>query len=389
MEAGGRERLRSLMNPRRPRSRSPTSIPDPRPPTSDDDAIVEGTLRAPWKWETLIVESAVIGGDPSRWHRRLTGLANEMRLHRDAERREDPDSPKAARIERDLRNLGHLRAFALPIVDLLAAWPASGTWGEWLDRFAAIAPMVLRQPDGVLRVLQQLRPMAEIGPVSLDEARDVIADRLQMLEIDPPKSRYGRVFVGSPQQARGRTFRVVFVAGLAERMFPQRPHEDPMLLDREMREPLGAGLRAAGGSRAQRAPAAAPGGWGPDRAALALVSADRSGRVAAAGPELLCARHHARDHRAHPEAAAAPGCRRGGRGRRTGVAGARAARRRDRRSRARPVGAAAAAPGRPAGAGPRARPLPSAAERAAQAIGDGALGARRDRSGRRTTASRG
>jgi len=218
--------------------------PDPRPLTSneEDDAIVEGSLRAPWKWETLIVESAVIGGDPTRWHRRLTGLANEMRLQGDAERREDPDSPKAARIARDLRNLGHLRAFALPIVDLLATWPSSGTWGAWLDRFAAIAPMVLRRPDGVLRVLQQLRPMAEIGPVSLDEARDVIGDRLRMLEIDPPKSRYGRVFVGSPHQARGRTFRVVFVAGLAERMFPQRPHEDPMLLDREMREPLAAGL---------------------------------------------------------------------------------------------------------------------------------------------------
>jgi CRISPR/Cas system-associated exonuclease Cas4 (RecB family) len=165
-----------------------------------------------------------------------------MRLHLDAERKDDPDSPKAARIERDLRNLGHLRAFALPIVDRLATWPASDTWGAWLDRFAATAPMVLRWPEGVLRVLQQLRPMAEIGPVSLEEARDVIADRLQTLEIDPPRSRYGRVFVGSPQQARGRTFRVVFVAGLAERMFPQRPHEDPMLLDREMREPLGAGL---------------------------------------------------------------------------------------------------------------------------------------------------
>jgi hypothetical protein len=212
----------------------------PRDP--EDDAIVEGTLSAPWKWETLIVESAVIGGDPARWHRRLTGLANEMRLQWAAERKDDPDSPKAARIARDLRNLGHLRAFALPIVDRLAAWPASATWGEWLDRFAALAPMVLRQPEGVLRVLQQLRPMADIGPIALDEARDVIADRLRMLEIDPPRSRYGRVFVGSPQQARGRTFRVVFVAGLAERMFPRRPHEDPMLLDREMREPLDAGL---------------------------------------------------------------------------------------------------------------------------------------------------
>jgi ATP-dependent helicase/nuclease subunit B len=213
-----------------------------RPPPSDEDAIVEGTLRAPWKWETLIVESAVIGGDPRRWHRRLTGLANELRLQRDAERRDDPDSPKADRLDRDLRNLGHLRAFALPIVDLLASWPSSGTWGEWLDRFAAIAPMVLRQPEGVLRAVEQLRPMAEIGPVSLEEARDVIADRLQMLEMDPPKSRYGRVFVASPHQAPGRTFRVVFVAGLAERLFPQRPHEDPMLLDREMRAPLDAGL---------------------------------------------------------------------------------------------------------------------------------------------------
>jgi CRISPR/Cas system-associated exonuclease Cas4 (RecB family) len=211
-------------------------------PPSDDDAIVEGTLRAPWKWETLIVESAVIGGDPKRWHRRLTGLANEMRLQRDAERKDDPDSAKAARIERDLRNLGHLRAFALPIIDLLSQWPGTATWGEWLDRFAALAPLVLRQPERVLRVLEQLRPMAEIGPVSLDEARDVIADRLQMLDVDPPRSRYGRVFVGGPHQARGRTFRVVFVAGLAERMFPQRPHEDPMLLDREMRAPLGAGL---------------------------------------------------------------------------------------------------------------------------------------------------
>ena len=219
-------------------------IPDPRSPIPDpeDAAIVEGTLRAPWKWETLIVESAVIGGDPQRWARRLNGLANELRLQRDAELKEDPDSPKLARIERDLRNLGHLRAFALPIVNRLAAWPNSASWGEWLDRFAELAPEVLRQPERVLAVLGQLRPMAEIGPVSLDEAREVIAERLQMLDMDPPRSRYGRVFVGSPHQARGRAFRVVFVAGLAERMFPQRPREDPMLLDREMRIPLDAGL---------------------------------------------------------------------------------------------------------------------------------------------------
>ena len=47
---------------------------------SEDVAVIDGSLRAPWKWETLIVESAVIGGDPQRWHRRLDGLDHEYRV---------------------------------------------------------------------------------------------------------------------------------------------------------------------------------------------------------------------------------------------------------------------------------------------------------------------
>lgn len=203
---------------------------------------VDGSLRAPWKWETLIVESAVIGGDPQRWHRRLDGLAQEYRLKIREEGKEDPDSPRVRALARDLRNLSHLRAFALPVIDRLAGWPRTATWGQWLDRFAELAPVVLRKPERVLRVLAELRPMSEIGPVSLEEARDVVAERLLSVDFDPPRHRYGRVFVGGPHQARGRTFRVVFVPGLAERMFPQKPHEDPMLLDAEMRVPLDAGL---------------------------------------------------------------------------------------------------------------------------------------------------
>ena len=44
-----------------------------------DQAVVAGTLRAPWKWESLLVESAVIGGS-DRWARRLNGLAAEYEL---------------------------------------------------------------------------------------------------------------------------------------------------------------------------------------------------------------------------------------------------------------------------------------------------------------------
>jgi hypothetical protein len=213
---------------------------NPPPPDSDDDAIVGGTLRSPWKWEELIVESAVVGGrsrqeSGARWRRRLNGLAADYRYRLDELRREEPESPRVARIERDLRNLAHLRAFALPIVDELSAWPDDARWGEWLERFTALASRALKDPARVLRVLADLRPMAEIGPVTLEEARDVLHDRLAMLEREPPHDRHGRLFVGTPQEARGRSFTVVFVPGLAERVVPQRPREDPLLLDEPRR----------------------------------------------------------------------------------------------------------------------------------------------------------
>ena len=141
--------------------------------------------------------------------------------------------------------------------------------------------------------------MGAIGPVTLEEARDVLAERLRTLDEQPPANRYGRVFVGSPQQRRGRVFKVVFVPALAERLFPQKPREDPMLLDVEMRVPLDAGLfvqedrlknerlllRLAVGRR--------------DRAAVAVVSAAGRQRRATAGAVVLHARRDARGHRAH------------------------------------------------------------------------------------------
>jgi ATP-dependent helicase/nuclease subunit B len=215
----------------------------PRPSAEDTTAIIEGALRAPWKWERLIVESSVVGGDPERWRRRLRGLREAYETQKKEEQlREDPESPRRANLERNLQNLGHLSSFALPIVDTLATWPPQATWGEWLERFSELAPRVLRRPARVLRVLGELRAMSAIGPVSLEEARDVLAERLRTFDEHPPADRYGRVFVGSPHQARGRAFKVVFVPGLAERLFPQKLREDPLLLDKEMRRPLGARL---------------------------------------------------------------------------------------------------------------------------------------------------
>jgi ATP-dependent helicase/nuclease subunit B len=193
--------------------------------------VVDGSLRAPRRWEALLVESAVIGG-LDRWRSRLDGLAHEYRRRLAELEADDPGSPRAVGLARDLEHLGHLRTFAIPVIETLDAWRgATDRWGDWLERLEQLAPRVLRRPMRVGRVLAELRPMADVGPVGIAEVRKVLSERLRLLAVDPPARRFGCVLVGSTEQARGRGFRVVFVPGLAERIFPQKLREDPLLLD--------------------------------------------------------------------------------------------------------------------------------------------------------------
>ena len=46
----------------------------------------------------------------------------------------------------------------------------------------------------------------------------------------PKESRFGKVWIGSVEEARGMTFRRVFVPGVNEGLFPRPPAEDPLLL---------------------------------------------------------------------------------------------------------------------------------------------------------------
>ncbi len=196
----------------------------------ETDRDLAGTLRAPWRWEDLIVEAAVIGG-LDRWQRRLKGLEHEYdRRVREASS-EDPEASRVRALTRDREQLRALRGFAEPILAAMADWPEAQLWGDWLKALERLAPRVIAKPERVLRVLRELAPLGAIGPVRLREVRDVLTPRLSTLTHEPPRRRHGRVFVGTPGAARGRSFKVVFVPGLAERMFPQKIREDALLPD--------------------------------------------------------------------------------------------------------------------------------------------------------------
>ena len=196
----------------------------------ETDRDLAGTLRAPWRWEDLIVEAAVIG-QFDRWQRRLrASSASTDRRVREASS-EDPDASRVRALKRDREQLRALRSFAEPVLAEMADWPESQLWGDWLASLERIAPRVIAKPERVLRVLRELAPLAAIGPVRLREVRDVLTPRLSTLTHEPPRRRQGRVFVGTPALRRGRSFTVVFVPGLAERMFPQKIREDSLLPD--------------------------------------------------------------------------------------------------------------------------------------------------------------
>jgi ATP-dependent helicase/nuclease subunit B len=213
----------------------PDTAPDAtaETPTTDDmfdgQSVVAGTLRAPRLWERLLVDAAVIGG-LDRWKRRLEGLRNQFEL--DLRELDDDDDATATRLRRDQLALDGLRGYALPLLGDLGALPRSAPWGDWLDQLGALATRALRNPERVLSVLGELAPMADVGPVDLGEVRIVLERRLTEVVVPPSERRFGRVYVASTDEARGLVFDVVFVPGLAEKLFPQKVIEDPILPDR-------------------------------------------------------------------------------------------------------------------------------------------------------------
>ena len=192
----------------------------------------ERVVRAPRRWDALLVDAAVIGG-LDRWQRRLDGL--HAQLEAEAAQAALEGDGRADYRRRQADDAKELAAFALPIVEALAALPEGETWGAWLDALTELAAQSIARPERVLQVLAELAPMKDVGPVSLTQVRRVLGAHLTDLRRAPEGRRYGKVLVVGIDEARGLDFEVVFLPGVVERAFPRKVREDPLCLD-ELRE---------------------------------------------------------------------------------------------------------------------------------------------------------
>jgi CRISPR/Cas system-associated exonuclease Cas4 (RecB family) len=197
---------------------APAAASEPRPTRS---------LLLPRRWESLLVDAAVIGG-AGRWHRRLDGFSRELE-----ERIARANEQQRRILERELAALQALRTFALPIVDLLGALPRAASWGAWLDALNELAERALDAPGPVRAVLAQLEIVRDVGPVGLKDVLSVLSARLTEVPSPSDPEKGGEVLVVTVDEVSGRAFDVVFVPGLAEKLFPQRVVEDPLLSDEQ------------------------------------------------------------------------------------------------------------------------------------------------------------
>lgn len=188
----------------------------------------EGEVPPSSAWERLLRDAAVISTAP-RWRSRLTALLDRLYAEYEKETQEERKRCKA----RDIAALESLRGFAVPLIERLAALPERALWGEWLAALEDLATHSLAFPRSVHDSLDELAPLAELGPVALAEVTRTLERMIADYRDDADEPRYGKLFVSSIEEARGMYFRLVFIPGLNEGMFPRQHPEDPLLLDEQ------------------------------------------------------------------------------------------------------------------------------------------------------------
>ena len=136
-----------------------------------------------------------------------------------------------------LDHLDHLTAlvkfqrFVAQIEVILKALPQSGSWGEWLTVLGGLARACLAESESLLDWLKQLAPLRDMGPVDLGQVMALLESQSTEFVSDGEDGRQGCVYLASVEELRGQSFSVVFVVGLAERIFPLKVLQDPLLLD--------------------------------------------------------------------------------------------------------------------------------------------------------------
>lgn len=188
-------------------------------------------------WESLISRASIRRGDGlAQWKKRFNALRKRLKLNLDA------CSEKEARyshLTRELNELTELENFALPLIEQLDTIRRSEdtTSDFWRKNLKDLALKALRTPEHVLELIDGLRVFDSNTSIRFEQIFRIFNPLLRDMPRPRPESKAGRVFLGLAEEAGGKEFDVVFILGLAQRHFPAKSLQNPILHDK-MKEQL-------------------------------------------------------------------------------------------------------------------------------------------------------
>ena len=201
---------------------------------------------SPSKAARLIYETGIIGGAAANgvgeWVPRLTRRRDALRIVTDAgssatepDRKQSIDRQSA---QRALKDIEHVLPAITALQDLAVGLHEGDSLARVWPRLRDLCKRWLRlppDPPNLLAILDEslapiLRdPVAE--SVAGGAAISMLADYVRRGRRTTARFGMPCIFIGTPSQAAGLSFRAVRVMGLAEGLIPRTAHDDPILPD--------------------------------------------------------------------------------------------------------------------------------------------------------------
>ncbi|MCC7171954.1 MAG: exodeoxyribonuclease V subunit gamma [Planctomycetes bacterium] len=192
-------------------------------------------------WEDVARLSGVVGGSgDEEWRLRLSHarLRVTRQIEAAAAKPEDDEAEDRGRLERRRDAIAALDPFVDGLAQRLRALEAAPTFSAKVDAFRDLLACGGMHAADLDRVVDTLAPLRELDEFSIvaTPAAFALATRTQLEGATDQDGAFERgLFLGTVAAARGLSFDVVILCGLAQGRFPRRGTQDPILLDDERR----------------------------------------------------------------------------------------------------------------------------------------------------------
>lgn len=185
------------------------------------------------EWDRLSAELGIVRG-AGVWRDRVRARVRQLQADQSG-----ADESKRAGITRGLAAARELAAFIESLTRAAGRLPARGTWSEFTAAMVAAAKDLMpssQAGDSALARLRALDALDDYQPSVTREEFARFARKAFETETQPEGAfQAGGPFVGGIMAARGVSWPMVVVPGLAEKSWPRQLREDPILLDDERR----------------------------------------------------------------------------------------------------------------------------------------------------------